>query len=89
MLFESILTILALGIGVFFVGIPGYKIVKSLLPHKADPLADAQERLEIARKEVEAARLNKEAEKLYGKMYEEVLADDDDTSNEANKTNRR
>ena len=88
MLFESILVFLAIGMGTLFVGIPGYKIVKNLLPHKTDPLAEAKERLEIAKKELEAARLNKEAEKLYGKMYEEVLADDD-TSDETNKTNRR
>jgi hypothetical protein len=85
MLFETIMIFLTGGIGVFFVGIPGYKLVKRLLPHKVDALADAQERLEIARKEIEAARLNKEADELYRKSIQEIL--DDETTND--KTNRR
>lgn len=76
MLFETVLLVIAVGIAVFFIGIPLIKLVKVLIPPKKDPLVEAQQRLEIARKEAEAARLNKEAEKLYQKMYQEVLEDD-------------
>lgn len=76
MLFEDIAILIAIGLGVFFIGIPVWKLVKTLLPKKVDPLVDAKERLDIARKEVEAARLNKEAEKLYSELYDEALEDE-------------
>lgn len=68
------------GISIFLIGIPTVKLINSLIPKKHDPLADAQERLEIAKKEAEAARLNKEAEKLYSSMYEDALQDSEDSS---------
>ena len=67
---------MALGIAVFFVGIPLIKLIKAIVPQKKDPLRDAQVRLELAQKEAQAARINKETEKLYQKMYQEVLEDD-------------
>lgn len=76
MLFESILIFMASGMGVFFIGIPLWKLAKKVAPTKVDPIGDARERLELAKAELEAARLNKEAEKLYGKMYEEALEDE-------------
>jgi hypothetical protein len=86
MLFESVLLFIAVSIAIFFIGIPLVKLVKTLIPPKRDPLQEAQQRLEIARKEAEAARLNKEAEKLYQKMYQEVL--EDDTSQEEKEKSR-
>lgn len=86
MLVETMLIILALGTGTFFVGIPIWKLTRKLVPSKADPIGDAKERLELAKAELEAARLNKEAEKLYGKMYDEALEDD---SSVDEKTNNR
>jgi hypothetical protein len=76
MLFESVLLFIAVGIAVFFIGIPLIRLVKALIPPKRDPLQEAQLRLEVAKKEAEAARLNKEAEKLYQRMYQEVLEDE-------------
>jgi hypothetical protein len=86
MLFESVLLFIAVGIAIFFIGIPLIKLVKALIPPKRDPLQEAQQRLEIAHKEMEAARLNKEAEKLYQKMYQEVL--DEETSQEEKEKSR-
>ena len=82
MLFESILIFLAMGTGTFFIGIPLWKLAKKVVPPKVDPIGDAKQRLELAKAELEAARLNKEAEKLYGKMYEEALEDDDSSVDE-------
>jgi hypothetical protein len=85
--FEALLTLLALGIGVFLIGIPFYKLVKSVIPPKRNPLEEAKERLEQARLEAEAVRLNKETEKLYSELYKETL--EDDTESETEKDHRR
>lgn len=77
MLFEQVLFLIAIGIAVFMIGIPLVKLVKAMVPPNKDPLAEAHKRLEIAKKEAEAARLNKEAEQLYQKMYQEALEDSD------------
>lgn len=76
--FEGLMIALMIGAGVFFVGIPLIKIIKMMLPSRRDSLKEAQERLEVARKDAEAARLNKEAEKVYSEIYEEVLEDDNE-----------
>lgn len=86
MLVETMLIILALGTGTFFVGIPVWKLTRRLAPPKVDPIGDAKQRLELAKAELEAARLDKEAEKLYGKMYDEALEDE---SSVDEKTNNR
>lgn len=78
MLFEDIMLLILLGSGVFLIGIPCYKLVRKIIPAKRNPLVDAKERLEQARLEVEAARLDKEREKLYNQMYNEVLEDEVD-----------
>ncbi len=76
--FEGLMIALMIGAGVFFVGIPLIKIVKMMLPNpKRDSLKEATERLELARKEAAAARLNKETEKVYSEIYDEILEDDD------------
>ncbi len=75
--FEGLIIALMIGAGVFFVGIPLIKIIKMMLPSpKRDSLKEATERLEVARKEKEAARLNKETEKVYSEIYDEILEDD-------------
>lgn len=80
MLFESILVFLLIAAGVFLVGVPLAKLIKMLylmaFPPKRDPLKEAAQRLEIARKEAEAAKLNKETDKIYSRIYEEVLEED-------------
>lgn len=76
--FEGLMIALMIGAGVFFVGIPLIKLIKMMRPSpKRDSLKEAAERLEQARKEAEAARLNKEAEKVYSEIYSEILEDDD------------
>ena len=77
MWFEDILLLALLGSGVFLIGIPLYKLTKVLHPKKRNPLNEAQNRYEQAKLEVQAARLDKESEKLYNQMYEEVLQDED------------
>jgi hypothetical protein len=84
---EIMLIAAAIATGTYFIGVPIWKLVKKLSPQKLDPISDAKERLELAKAELEAARLNKEAEKLYGKMYEEALQDDDSSVDE--KTHNR
>lgn len=76
MAFELILIMTALGIGTFLIGIPSYKLIKSMIPQKRNPLAEAKIRLEQARLEAEAAKLNKETEKVYENLYKDVLEDD-------------
>jgi len=76
MWFEDLLLLLMLGGGVFFIGIPGFKLIRRLFPQKTNPLEEAKERLEQAKLEAEAARLNKETEKVYSHLYEESLEDD-------------
>lgn len=49
-----------------------------MVPSKKDPVVEAKERLEVARAEAEAARLNKETEKVYSHLYEEVLQDEEE-----------
>jgi len=77
MWFEQLLLIALLASSVFLIGIPLYKLVRAIVPKKRNPLAEAQDRLEQTRLEVEAARLEKEREKLYSKMYEEALQEDE------------
>lgn len=78
MLFEDIMLLLLAGSSVFLIGIPVFKLVKTILPkERKNPVADARERLEQARLELEAARLNKESEKLYEQMYNEALEEDE------------
>ena len=76
--FEGVLFLLLMLVGFFAVGIPLVKLFKLMFPSKKDSLREAQERLEVARKEAEAARLNKEAEKVYSKIYDEVLEENDE-----------
>jgi hypothetical protein len=87
MAFEMLLIAFAIGIGVFLIGIPFYKLVKAMIPPKRNPLAEAKERLEQARLEAEAARLNKETEQVYSRLYTETLEEPEESEEE--KTHRR
>lgn len=79
MWFQDLLLLLLLASSVFLIGIPAAKLIKAVLPKsRPDPLIEAKKRLEQAKLEAEAARVNKETEKLYNKMIEEVIQDDDD-----------
>lgn len=76
---QDLLLLLLLASSVFLIGIPTAKLIKAVVPRsRPDPLVEAKKRLEQAKLEAEAARLNKETEKLYNKMIEDVIQDDDD-----------
>lgn len=82
MWFEEILLLALLASGIFLIGIPLYKLGRIIVPSKRNNLTEAKERLEQARLDAEAARLNKETENLYNKMYEEALQDEDTQQDE-------
>jgi hypothetical protein len=84
MLFEDLIMLLALSSGIFFIGIPIWKLFRAVVPQKRDPVAEAKIRLEVAKADAEAARLNKEAEKVYEELYGEALQDE-----KANENRRR
>jgi hypothetical protein len=76
MLLEDILLAVAVGVVLLMVGVPIVRFLKIAPWRRKDPLAEAQERLRVAKLEAEAARVNREAEKIYEQMYEETVADD-------------
>ncbi len=79
MLIEDIMLLTLLGVAVFLIGIPIFRLVKAVLPKKErNPLVEAKSRFEHARLEVEAAKLNKETEKMYEDLYQEALEDQED-----------
>jgi len=75
MLLEDIMLVVAIGVVLVIVGVPIVRFLKVIPLRRKDPLAEAQERLRIAKLEAEAARVNREAERVYEQMYEETLAD--------------
>lgn len=75
MLFEQLLIFVAIFLAIFMIGIPLIKLVKALIPVKKDPLAEAKIRLEVARKEAEAARLNQETDKIYNQICNDIVDD--------------
>lgn len=86
-MFEDILTwLLISGAVLFLIVIPIFKFIKAILPPpKRNPLAEAKERLEQARIEVEAAKLNKQVEKMYEEMYQDTLEPEDSNKQENHK----
>jgi|SRR5580700_10132055 hypothetical protein len=76
MLLEDILLAIAVGVVVLVVGLSIYRFLKVAPWRRRDPLAEAHERLRIAKLEAEAAKVNREAEKVYEHLYEETLGDD-------------
>jgi len=83
MLFEKVLYLVLLLMAIFMIGVPLTKLVKMMIPQKPDPLLQAREELERAQKEAEAARLKREAEKIYSSLYNETL------ENESQEENRK
>jgi hypothetical protein len=81
MLFEDLVMLLALFSGVFLIGIPVWKFVRAIVPEKRNPVAEARVRLEVAKADAEAAKLNKETEKVYEEIYGDVLGDDETGKN--------
>jgi hypothetical protein len=75
MVLEDILLAIAVGVVLLFVSLPIYQFLKGAPWRRKDPLAEAQERLRIAKLEAEVARVNREAEKIYEHLYEETLDD--------------
>lgn len=75
MLLEDVTFLLLLASGIFFVGLPIAKLIKTAIPVKRNSLTEAKERLEQVRIEVETAKLNKEAEHLIETLYDEALED--------------
>jgi hypothetical protein len=77
MWFEDIMVLALIASGVFLIGIPTFKFLRAITPKKTNNLVEAKERLEQARLDAEAARLNKEVEKLYEEMYDDSLQDEE------------
>jgi hypothetical protein len=87
MLFEQLLIFVAIFLAIFMIGIPLIKLVRALIPVKKDPLVEARIRLEVARKEAEAARLNQETDKIYNQICNDIV--DDSIYIEEGKENRK
>ena len=75
--FEGLLILILLLTTVFMVGFPAWKMIRALFPQKTDSLEEAKVRLEVAKKEAQAARLNKETEKVYSEIYEDILEEEE------------
>ncbi len=73
MLLEDILLAVVVGVVVLIIGLPIVRFLKAVPLRRRDPLAEAQERLRIAKLEAEAARVNREAEEIYKHLYEDTL----------------
>jgi biopolymer transport protein ExbB/TolQ len=73
--FERLILLMIILASVFLIGVPLFQIFRMFFAKKRDSLEEARVRLEVAKKDAEAARLNKEAEELYNSMYEDALND--------------
>ena len=78
MLLEDLLLAGAIGLVAAFAVLPLVRAVAGRPWRKRDPLAEARERLRVAKLDAEAARLHREAERIYEDLYRETLADADD-----------
>lgn len=76
MLLEDLLVAVAFGVALVIVGVPIVRVLKVTRWRRADPLAEARERLRVAKLEAEAARVHREADKIYEELYGEALGDD-------------
>jgi hypothetical protein len=77
MLLEDLLLLAAIGIVGLGVGLPIVRLYKSAPWRKRDPLAEAKERLRVAKIDAEAARVNREADRIYEELYQESLAEEE------------
>ena len=73
MLLEDLLLAVAIGVALLGVGVPIARFLKVARWRRPDPLAEARERLRIAKLEAEVARVNREADKIYEELYDETL----------------
>jgi uncharacterized membrane protein len=80
MLLEDILLVVAATAVILFVGAPIVRLWKAANLRRRDPLAEARERLRVAKVEAEAARLNREADEIYEHLYDETLDRDEATT---------
>ncbi len=87
MLLEDFLLVVAVGVVLAMIGWPIYRLFHRAPWRRKDPLAEAQERLRVAKLDAETARLNREAEKIYEEMYKETL-EDSGSPGEGNPTTR-
>jgi hypothetical protein len=76
MLLEDILLVAVIGIGVLLIGAPLYRFWRAAPWRRRDPVAEARERLRVATLEAEAARINRQAEKVYDDLYAEALGEE-------------
>jgi hypothetical protein len=76
MLLEDILLAVVVGVVLVMVSLPIVRFLKVAPWRRRDPLAEAHERLRVAKLEAEAARVNREAEQIYEHLYAETLTDD-------------
>ena len=76
MLLEDMLLAVAVGAALLMTGLPIYRLLKAAPWRPRNPLAEAQERLRLAKLEAEAEKVNREAEKIYERLYDETLGDD-------------
>jgi hypothetical protein len=79
MLLEDIVLAVAVGVVLLMVGIPILRYLAAAPWRERDPLSEANERLRIAKRDAEVARLNREAEKIYDRILEEDQTENDDS----------
>lgn len=76
MIFERMLLMALAAAAFFLIILPLYKFLQPILAKaNKDPVKEAKVRLEVAKADFEAAKLNKEAEAYYEKIYDEALQD--------------
>lgn len=72
MLIEDLLILITVGVAIYFVIFPSVKFIRLLLPKRYDPVKEARFRLDTAKQELEAARLDKETEHVYEEIYHDL-----------------
>jgi hypothetical protein len=70
---EDVLLLLAVGVGVFFIGRMFYREYTARLARTRNPLEQAKERLRLAEMEAEAAKLNERADKIIDGLYADAI----------------
>jgi hypothetical protein len=75
MLLEDLLLAAAVGVVLLVAGVPIVRLAKLAPWRRKDPLAEAEERLRIAKLEAEIAKVNRETERIYEGLYGDVLDD--------------
>lgn len=80
MLPETLLIAAVIAAAAYFIVIPIYKMFSLWFKNKQpkNPVEDARKRLADVQNEVEAAKLNKQAENLIDDLYKEALEEADE-----------